>query len=144
MDLPAIQWEEEMENQLKKNSNSVDWIKRRLFAFYQPTMDAVKQRELNIQMSFPLKLDAEEFNYQKQCQKLNSDVCILGKQEEQLDAAIRSAKGECVTLLNGKEYLEKELEESREDACVMKLGTENLSMQLNLLNTCVKEFVSKP
>jgi len=141
MDLPPVNYQDLLREQLRRNWPAVDIVKKKLLAFYLPTLDAPGQKRLQEDLRPQYRAEQEEFAVQKEMAGLNKQLTSKARKTEQSEKLIRAAAGENQSLLAGKQHLEEELIEQKEVAAENKVGSERLRQQFLLVNTTVAKFL---
>ncbi|CAD7926313.1 unnamed protein product [Amoebophrya sp. A120] len=141
MDLPPVNYQDLLKEQLRKNWPAVDIVKKKLLAFYLPTLDAPGQKRLQEDLRPQYRAEQEEFSVQKELARLNKGLTSKTRKTEQSEKLIRAAAGENQSLLSGKQHLEEELIEQKEVAAENKVTSERLRQQFLLVNTTVAKFL---
>lgn len=139
--LPTVDYTELLKDQVRRNTEIAEFVKRKLIQYYQPTLDYGRKKKLENCLRDPYDIEPERHAVKKQQEVLNKWGIGLQFHAEKLRKEINQRVSERGGVASAKKGLEGELLEQQEIAGDSKAVTENLKQQFLLVNATVGKFL---
>ena len=97
------------------------YIREKLRTYHVVALSASEQKKWNHALRDDYRAEAEEFAFLKAIQRQNKEISQLSRKTDRAQTQIRSQIGENAGLLAGKQLLEEELIEQKEQASEQKV-----------------------